>query len=142
MDGAPEAAPRYRVGSSHSGADFEAGRLGHRNGEAPNDDAEHEVVNAHEPEPTRSGSGAGQRSIDSFLSGAASENEWSAGAPGRKKQKKAVETEQFSYQGRQLTIFKGTHAAEDKRWVVILEVKDAATANEIEAPYLTLTLQP
>ena len=81
MDGAPEAAPRYRVGSSHSGADFEAGRLGHRNGEAPNDGAEHEVVNAHEPEPTRSGSGAGQRSINSFLSGAASENEWSAGAP-------------------------------------------------------------
>ena len=70
MDGAPEAAPRYRVGSSHSGADFEAGRLGHRNGEAPNDGAEHEVVNAHEPEPTRSGSGAGQRSINSFLSGA------------------------------------------------------------------------
>ena len=62
MDGAPEAAPRYRVVSSHSGADFEAGRLGHRNGEAPNDGAEHEVVNAHEPEPTRSGSGAGQRS--------------------------------------------------------------------------------
>ena len=87
MDGAPEAAPRYRVGSSHSGADFEAGRLGHRNGEAPNDGAEHEVVNAHEPEPTRS---AGQRSINSFLSGAASENEWSAGAPGRKKQKKAA----------------------------------------------------
>ena len=51
MDGAPEAAPRYRVVSSHSGADFEAGRLGHRNGEAPNDGAEHEVVNAHEPEP-------------------------------------------------------------------------------------------
>ena len=46
MDGAPEAAPRYRVVSSHSGADFEAGRLGHRNGEAPNDGAEHEVVNA------------------------------------------------------------------------------------------------
>ena len=90
MDGAPEAVPRYRVVSSHSGADFEAGRLGHRNGEAPNDGAEHEVVNAHEPEPTRSGSGAGQRSINSFLSGAASENEWSAGAPGRKKQTKAA----------------------------------------------------
>ena len=51
MDGAQEAAPRYRVVSSHSGADFEAGRLCHRNGEAPNDGAKHEVVNAHEPEP-------------------------------------------------------------------------------------------
>ena len=29
------------------------------NGEAPNDGAEHEVVNAHEPEPTRSGSELG-----------------------------------------------------------------------------------
>ena len=26
----------FRVASSHSGAEFEAGRLGHRNGEAPN----------------------------------------------------------------------------------------------------------
>ena len=26
----------FRVTSSHSGAEFEAGRLGHRNGEAPN----------------------------------------------------------------------------------------------------------
>ena len=68
------------------------------NGEAPNDGAEHEVVNAHEPEPTRSGSGAGQRSINSFLSGAASENEWSAGAPGRKKQKQAAETEHVGCQ--------------------------------------------
>ena len=41
MDGAPEAAPRYRVVSSHSGADFEAGRLNHHNGEAPNDGAKH-----------------------------------------------------------------------------------------------------
>ena len=63
MDGAPEAAPRYRVVSSHSGADFEAGRLGHRNGEAPNDGAEHEVVNAHEPEPTRSGSWAAEHQL-------------------------------------------------------------------------------
>ena len=60
MDGAPEAAPRYRVGSSHSGADFEAGRLGHRNGEAPNDGAEHEVVNAQEP-PMMGAAGTGLR---------------------------------------------------------------------------------
>ena len=62
---------------------FEQGRLGHRNGEAPNDGAEHEVANAREPEQTRSGNGARQRGLDSFLSGTASNQEWSAGAAGR-----------------------------------------------------------
>ena len=62
---------------------FEQGRLGHRNGEAPNDGAEHQVANAREPEQTRSGNGARQRGLDSFLSGTASNQKWSAGAAGR-----------------------------------------------------------
>ena len=49
-------------------AHSEAGVLG----EAPNDGAEHEVANARKPEQTRSGNGARQRGLDSFLSGTAS----------------------------------------------------------------------
>ena len=63
--------PRLRVASSHSGADFDlrAGSPRSPHGEAPNDGAEHEVANAREPEQTRSGNGAQQRGLDSFLSG-------------------------------------------------------------------------
>ena len=112
--------PRLRVASSHSDADFDlrAGSPRSPHGEAPNDGAEHEVANAREPEQTRSGNGARQRGLDSFLSGTASNQEWSAGAAGRGKRKREAETgKPFNYQGKKLTIYKRRHphAAEDKR---------------------------
>ena len=39
--------------AAHTGAEFEQGRTGHRNGEAPNDGQDHSVVDAREPEQIR-----------------------------------------------------------------------------------------
>ena len=87
---------QMRVAAAHTGAEFEQGRTGHRNGEAPNNGQDQSVVDAREPEQTRPGtSGTGnarQRGMEAFLTGAASNQGWS-GAPGRQKRQKTEDTE-------------------------------------------------
>ena len=65
-----------------------------------------------------------QRGIAAYLTGEVTDND---GGHKPKRQKKEPEQEQFLYGGDTLTIVKGQHAAEDKRWVIILEVKDNGT---------------
>jgi len=71
-------------------------------------------------------SGKQKRGVHSFLSGSANE-EGGDGAE-RKRQKAEAATKQLlvTIKGQQhtLTVFEGTHAAEDTRWVVILKRKD------------------
>ena len=94
-----------RTFSFHSGAAFEAGELGHRNGEGP--DGTEVVDTREEPRAPRPASSGRQRGIAGFLSGGRRQRSRRRSAPRRVR----PETMQFEHEGQTLTVFKGTDSA-------------------------------
>ena len=117
--------------SAHSGADFEAGRTG-RGEQLEGVD----VVDGRDNSGSTANSGGRQSGIAGFLSGA---NLGAATSPGegdkyvngrRMRQKQVPEQRSItftgpgSYKDKQITVLEGSHAAEDARWMLILEKKE------------------
>ena len=107
-----------RTLSSHTGAAFEAGRLGHRNGAGPEGT---EVVDGREEQEQRSGrvpQGGAQTNIASMFG-----QPELVGAPGRQKaaKRQKVATVATGFGGKQLLSIPGDHTVEDPEWVLILK---------------------
>ena len=114
-----EESPHYRTVRQHTGAEFE-GNLANRNrGEQVPGVQAVDSRDQSTPESQRSGQQGSSTArspvgIASFFnSPRPKDNVVLVGAPGRKRPKKVAESRTVNYNGKALTVFKGTSAAED-----------------------------
>ena len=108
-----------RTVNSHTGAAFEAGKLGHRNGAGPEGT---EVVDGREEQELRNGRVPPQPGTQANLASMFG-LPGLVGAPGRQKtaKKQKVATAVKGYGGKLLQTIPGDHAVEDPEWVLVLK---------------------
>ena len=124
--------------TSHTGADFEAGRVHHRNeqiaGAQPSDRRNPDEV--RQEQASLRSSSTTQRGIQGFLSdggGATTVDEGDFQNGRRVRQKKESTSHEITFKGpgmlhnKKIIVFKSDHAAEDERWILILEKKESGT---------------
>ena len=112
--------PYVRVRTTHTGAEFE-GQLLNRNRGVHRPDVQ-EVDGREEPATV-----GRPRGIAAFLSGTQGGDDAPEQNGRRVRQKAPQSTQVIEYKGQQLTVYKGTHAAEDQRWVLVLDVNPNGT---------------
>ena len=105
--------PLFRTSRTHSGAEFESGAANRARGvNEPQPEGE---PDCRAPEP----SGVTEQTSE-WQGG---HDNWAESSGRRKKLRATPSSKQVSHRGNSLTIFKGEHAAEDERWVYVVEVK-------------------